>query len=119
MSASQHRKSVLISGCSLGGIGDALAKLLLKKGLRVFATARDFSSPFGIKVVSVTAGALPMNLHDIPSDRGVGEERAYVQIGEMIERYATTAKRTRTEISNEVFAWMVVWKVVPSISLRV
>jgi NADP-dependent 3-hydroxy acid dehydrogenase YdfG len=37
-------KSVLITGCSEGGIGDALAQEFLKKGLRVFATARDLNS---------------------------------------------------------------------------
>lgn len=35
------RKSVLITGCSVGGIGDALAKEFHRNGLRVFATARN------------------------------------------------------------------------------
>lgn len=34
-------KSVLITGSSEGGIGDALAKEFHKRGLRVFATARN------------------------------------------------------------------------------
>ena len=34
------RKTVLISGCSKGGIGDALALEFHHRGLRVFATAR-------------------------------------------------------------------------------
>jgi 1-acylglycerone phosphate reductase len=34
-------KSVLITGCSKGGIGDALAQEFHSKGLRVFATARN------------------------------------------------------------------------------
>lgn len=36
-------KSVLITGCSAGGIGSALAEEFLSQGLFVFATARDLS----------------------------------------------------------------------------
>jgi NADP-dependent 3-hydroxy acid dehydrogenase YdfG len=35
------QKTVLITGCSEGGIGDALAQEFHRKGLRVFATARN------------------------------------------------------------------------------
>jgi 1-acylglycerone phosphate reductase len=35
------QKTVLITGCSKGGIGDALAQEFHRKGLRVFATARN------------------------------------------------------------------------------
>lgn len=37
------QKTVLITGSSEGGIGDALAKEFHKKGLRVFATARNLA----------------------------------------------------------------------------
>lgn len=37
------RKSVLITGCSKGGIGDGLAQEFHRKGIRVFATARNLS----------------------------------------------------------------------------
>ena len=40
----EKQKSVLITGCSEGGIGDALAQEFQKKGLRVFATARNLNS---------------------------------------------------------------------------
>ena len=36
-------KSVLITGCSKGGIGDAVAQEFHSKGIRVFATARNLA----------------------------------------------------------------------------
>ncbi|PGG95770.1 hypothetical protein GX51_08123 [Blastomyces parvus] len=39
-----NRKSVLITGCSPGGIGHSLAREFHRNGLRVFATARNKSS---------------------------------------------------------------------------
>ena len=38
-----ERKTVLITGCSKGGIGDALAREFHRKGHRVFASARNLS----------------------------------------------------------------------------
>jgi 1-acylglycerone phosphate reductase len=43
-------RSVLITGCSAGGIGDALAQSFNRYGLRVFATARDLSKVEHLKV---------------------------------------------------------------------
>ena len=43
MSQNTGKKSVLITGCSAGGIGDALAQSFHRRGLRVFATARNLS----------------------------------------------------------------------------
>jgi NADP-dependent 3-hydroxy acid dehydrogenase YdfG len=37
------KKTVLITGCSAGGIGDALAQSFHRRGLQVFATARNLS----------------------------------------------------------------------------
>ena len=41
MAALDNRKTVLITGCSPGGIGYSLALAFHAKGLRVFATARS------------------------------------------------------------------------------
>ncbi|KAI0179899.1 putative hydroxybutyrate dehydrogenase [Hypoxylon sp. FL1284] len=43
------QESVLITGCSDGGIGSALAILLQKRGFHVFATARDLSKTGSLK----------------------------------------------------------------------
>ena len=45
------QKTVLITGCSAGGIGEALAKAFHKKGLRVFATARNLAKVEQLKVL--------------------------------------------------------------------
>jgi len=37
------QKSVLVTGCSAGGIGDALAQSFYRRGIRVFATARNLT----------------------------------------------------------------------------
>lgn len=43
MAESQKKRSVLITGCSEGGLGFALAQEFHRKGLRVFATARNLA----------------------------------------------------------------------------
>ncbi|KAL2845315.1 hypothetical protein BJX68DRAFT_133808 [Aspergillus pseudodeflectus] len=57
--ANDSQKSVLITGCSPGGIGNALAREFHKHGLRVFATARDAESirdlaALGVETLSLT-----------------------------------------------------------------
>ncbi len=46
-------KSVLITGCSEGGIGDALAIEFHSKGARVFATARNLSKMKHLKAMGI------------------------------------------------------------------
>ncbi|PLB50543.1 short chain dehydrogenase/reductase [Aspergillus steynii IBT 23096] len=58
-STEEQRKSVLITGCSPGGIGNSLAREFHRNGLRVFATARDAKSledlaALGIETLSLT-----------------------------------------------------------------
>ena len=61
MSASVQ-KTVLITGCSLGGIGDALAQSFHQRGLRVFATARDLSKIQHLKKMGMNV--LPLDIVD-------------------------------------------------------
>ena len=60
------RKSVLITGCSAGGIGAALAEVFTEKGYHVFATARNPSkiSPTLSNAPSVT----PLTLDVLSSE---------------------------------------------------
>jgi 1-acylglycerone phosphate reductase len=46
-------KSALITGCSKGGIGDALAQEFHKNGVRVFATARNMVKVEHLKVFGI------------------------------------------------------------------
>ena len=49
----EKRKSVLITGCSAGGIGDALAQSFHSHGFRVFATARNLSKVAHLKELGI------------------------------------------------------------------
>jgi 1-acylglycerone phosphate reductase len=56
--ARDSRQTVLITGCSEGGIGDALCREFHARGARVFATARNLSkvshlSALGIEVIAL------------------------------------------------------------------
>jgi 1-acylglycerone phosphate reductase len=58
------RKSVLITGCSAGGIGEGLAEAFHEKGYHVFATARTVSKISGslANASNVTVLALDVSL---------------------------------------------------------
>jgi len=56
--ADVDRKSVLITGCSPGGIGDALAREFHSKGLHVIATARDKSVLHDLEDMGMTTLSL-------------------------------------------------------------
>ncbi|KAL1892630.1 NADPH-dependent 1-acyl dihydroxyacetone phosphate reductase [Sporothrix stenoceras] len=48
------QRSVLITGCSLGGIGDALAREFHNRGLQVFATARNMAKMTELEALGIT-----------------------------------------------------------------
>ena len=50
---SQPRKSVLITGCSAGSIGDAVAREFHRRGFHVFATARSFPKTSHLKSLGI------------------------------------------------------------------
>lgn len=54
MSAKPAQKTVLITGCSKGGIGDALARSFHGKGFKVFASARNLSKISHLKAIGVS-----------------------------------------------------------------
>jgi 1-acylglycerone phosphate reductase len=60
------QKTVLITGCSAGGIGEALAKEFHKKRLRVFATARNLA-----KVEELKALGLDIIQLDVVNDESI------------------------------------------------
>ena len=58
-------QSALISGCSEGGIGSALALAFQERGIRVFATARDLSKISHLaKIPNVTLLKLEPTVQD-------------------------------------------------------
>ncbi|KAG8161118.1 hypothetical protein KVR01_009382 [Diaporthe batatas] len=59
------KKTVLITGCSDGGIGSALALVLQQRGLHVFATARDPSKMSELQdLPNITILTLDVTKHD-------------------------------------------------------
>jgi 1-acylglycerone phosphate reductase len=46
-------KTALITGCSAGGVGDALARSFHRNGVRVFATARDLSKTADLEALEM------------------------------------------------------------------
>jgi 1-acylglycerone phosphate reductase len=62
--AVQSPKSVLITGGSEGGIGEALARQFHARGLRVFATALDLTDVEGLKAMGITVLSLDITDSD-------------------------------------------------------
>jgi NAD(P)-dependent dehydrogenase (short-subunit alcohol dehydrogenase family) len=83
--ASAPRKTVLITGCSEGGLGFALAKAFADAGYHVFASARNPS-----KAASLTGGSPHIELLqlDVTSDESIAACAAAVR-----ERTSTAGRR--------------------------
>jgi len=54
MSGKSAQQTVLITGCSKGGIGDALARSFHSKGFKVFASARTLSKISHLKAIGIS-----------------------------------------------------------------
>ncbi|KAI0486463.1 hypothetical protein F4859DRAFT_470459 [Xylaria cf. heliscus] len=68
------QKTVLITGCSDGGIGAALAAEFQLRGLRVFATARDPSKMAGLAALNIETLAL-----DVTSESSIEQAVTFVR----------------------------------------
>ena len=62
------KRTVLITGCSDGGLGAGLAEAFHARGLRVFATARKPSKQAHLKSLGIETIVL-----DVLSDESIGE----------------------------------------------
>ena len=67
-------ETALITGCSKGGIGDALAQEFYHRGVRVFATARDLSKIQHLKSIGLDILEL-----DVTSEESIQDAVKYIQ----------------------------------------
>ena len=67
----EKQKSVLITGCSEGGIGDAVAQECLRRGCQVFATARNLKTVQHLKELGCEICRLDVT--DLESVKGAVE----------------------------------------------
>ncbi|RWA11295.1 hypothetical protein EKO27_g3815 [Xylaria grammica] len=82
-------KTVLITGCSDGGIGAALAAEFQLRGLRVFATARDPAKMASIAALGIETLAL-----DVTSDASI--EQAVATVREKLNHSSNGASKSTT-----------------------
>ncbi|KAJ7146013.1 NAD-P-binding protein [Mycena epipterygia] len=76
MSSSSSKKTGLITGCSAGGIGRALALEFYPQGFRVFATARDPDSMRALAACGDDMHTLRLDVTDADAIRAVRDEVA-------------------------------------------
>jgi 1-acylglycerone phosphate reductase len=67
-------ETALITGCSKGGIGDALAQEFYHKGVRVIATARDLSKIHHLKTMGLDTLQL-----DVTSEESIQNAVRYIE----------------------------------------
>ena len=86
----QKQKSVLITGCSEGGIGDALAQEFLRKGCKVFATARSLDTVQHLKELGCEVCKLDVtNLESVKSAVGFVEKKTGGELGVLVNNAGT------------------------------
>ena len=68
------QRTVLITGCSEGGIGAALAAEFHRRGCRVFATARNVDKMQSLRALGIEAVAM-----DVTSDASIAKAVAEVE----------------------------------------
>ncbi|KAF9066492.1 NAD-P-binding protein [Rhodocollybia butyracea] len=80
-SIASGKKSVLITGCSTGGIGHALAKEFYSRGHRVFATARRLESMSELDSLGITV--LELDVTNVESIRQARDKIASIMDGKL------------------------------------
>jgi hypothetical protein len=73
MASDNSKRSVLITGCSKGGIGDALAQEFKSRGFTVFATSRNLDKIQHLKELGCDVFAL-----DVTDQRSIHKAVEYV-----------------------------------------
>jgi 1-acylglycerone phosphate reductase len=73
MTSETSKQSVLITGCSKGGIGDAVAQEFHTRGFTVFATARNLDKIQHLKELGCDIFAL-----DVTDEKSIHEAVEYV-----------------------------------------
>ena len=75
------KKTALITGCSKGGIGDALAQEFHRKGIRVLATARNPSKLEHFKELGIET--LQLDVEDSASIKAAAEAAGELTNGKL------------------------------------
>ncbi|KAJ3855574.1 hypothetical protein EV368DRAFT_79538 [Lentinula lateritia] len=75
------KRTVLITGCSAGGIGHALAKEFHSRGERVFATARNLESMLELERLGITV--LKLDVTEIESIRDARDKLSVMTGGKL------------------------------------
>ncbi|KAF8827889.1 hypothetical protein HHX47_DHR4001023 [Lentinula edodes] len=75
------KRTVLITGCSAGGIGHALAKEFHSRGVRVFATARNLESMVELERLGITV--LKLDVTKIESIRDARDKLSVMTGGKL------------------------------------